>query len=58
MFNNNKIKYNLYYRSQIKFNNIIKSSVVEIGINIKINIIESFRLLLISINSIQTFLIL
>jgi hypothetical protein len=52
MFNNNKIKYNLYYRSRVEFNNIIESNVVKIDINIKIDIIESFQLLLISINSI------
>jgi len=58
MFNNNKIKYNLYYKSRVKFNNIIKFSVVKIDINTKIDIIESFQLLLISINLIQIFLIL
>ncbi len=58
MLNNNEIKYNLYYRSRVKFDNIIESSIVKIDINTKINIIESFRLLLISMNSIQTFSIL
>jgi len=42
MFNNNKIKYNLYYRSRIKFDNIIESSIVEIDINTKIDITKSF----------------
>jgi len=42
MLNNNEIKYNLYYKSQIKFNNIIEFNVIEIDINININIIESF----------------
>ncbi len=41
MLNNNNIKYNLYYRSRVKFDNIIESNIVEIDINIKINIIES-----------------
>ncbi len=50
MLDNNKIKYNLYYGFRVKFNNIIESNIVEIDINIEINIIESFRLLLISIN--------
>jgi hypothetical protein len=58
MFNNNEIKYNLYYRSRIKFNNIIESNIVEIDINTKIDIIKIARLLLISMNSIQILLIL
>jgi hypothetical protein len=41
MLNNNNIKYNLYYRSRVKFDNIIESNIVEIDINIKINIIEN-----------------
>ena len=53
ILNNNKIKYNLYYRFRVKFDNIIEFNIVEIDINIKINIIESFRLLLIFINLIQ-----
>jgi len=53
MLNNNKIKYNLYYKSRIKFDNTIKSNVIEIDINIKIDIIESSQLLLIFINLIQ-----
>jgi len=39
MFNNNEIKYNLYYRSRIKLNNIIKSNIVEINIHTKIRLI-------------------
>jgi len=58
IFNNNEIKYNLYYRSRVKFDNIIKSNIVEININIKIDTTKSFRFLLISINLIQAFLIL
>ncbi len=58
IFNNNEIKYNLYYRFRIKFNDIIEFNVVEIDINTKIDITKSFRLLLIFINLIQTFLIL
>ncbi len=50
MFNNNKIKYNLYYRSRVKFDNIIEFNIVKIDINIKINITKSSRLLLIFIN--------
>jgi len=37
MFNNNEIKYNLYYIFSINFDNTIESSIVEINIKIKIN---------------------
>ena len=41
IFNNNKIKYNLYYRFRVKFNNVVESNIVEIDINININITKN-----------------
>jgi len=43
MFNNNKIKYNLYYIFLINFNNIIEFSIVKININIKIDILNTLK---------------
>ncbi len=43
MFNNNKIKYNLYYISSINFDNIIEFNIVEININTKIDILNTTK---------------
>ncbi len=43
MFNNNKIKYNLYYIFLINFDNTIEFNIVKIDINIKINILNTTK---------------